>query len=99
MIFSSSLIMRLVALAALTGSIQGSAVKRANPYDVQPFFINLSADAPRMLALVNETRLPSKEEYDGLGSSAGISLDTLETLQAQWIEKFDWHREEAALNK
>ncbi len=52
-----------------------------------------------MLDLVNQTMLPDEEEYAGVGSSAGIALDTLKQLQAEWTTTFDWNQEQATLNK
>lgn len=52
-----------------------------------------------MLELVRGTELPDKEEYPGVGSSAGIALDVVKSLQREWTVDFDWHKEEAKLNK
>ena len=73
--------------------------ERQNGFKLRPFSVNLSAGVPRMLDLVKNTILPKEPEYPGLGSSAGIDLELLSSLQKEWITDFDWSREEAALNK
>lgn len=70
-----------------------------NGFAPKKFTVNLSAGVPRMMDLVRETRLPSASEFSGLGNSSGIALNVLESLRTQWLEGFNWNREEAALNK
>lgn len=70
-----------------------------NGFTPKKFTVNLSAGVPRMIDLVRETRLPSNSEFSGFGNSSGIALDVLESLRTQWLEDFNWDREEAALNK
>jgi hypothetical protein len=91
--------MKLVGLSALAPVCLSALVEHANHFDLKPFSINLSNGAPRMLELVKETRLPDNEEYPGLGSSAGIALDVVKSLQREWTAEFDWDQEEAKLNK
>jgi hypothetical protein len=52
-----------------------------------------------MLELVNQTRLPDQSEYAAVPSTAGIGLNVLKHLQREWTNDFDWHREEATINK
>lgn len=66
---------------------------------VKPFKIDLSKQVPRMLDLVKRTKLPSHPVYPGVGSSAGIDLQVLKSLQNEWIHGFDWKAEQASLNK
>ncbi|KAG9082412.1 hypothetical protein FS749_006855 [Ceratobasidium sp. UAMH 11750] len=66
-------------------------------YDVRPFKINLSSKVPHLKDLVQRTKLPS---YSVLGSAgAGISLAWLKDRQSDWLNKYDWSKEQAALNK
>ncbi|KAJ7646784.1 Alpha/Beta hydrolase protein [Roridomyces roridus] len=67
-------------------------------FDVQPFKINLGSEIPRLHALVNNTRLPSKALY-GVGQDKGIELDFLAELRREWLEVFDWEAQEAELNR
>ncbi|PNP51061.1 hypothetical protein THARTR1_08289 [Trichoderma harzianum] len=96
---SHTLTLKLAGLSALLSVSLGTPIEHANHFDLKPFSINLSKGAPRMLELVKGTKLPDKEEYPGVGSSAGIGLDVLKNLQRQWTVDFDWHKEEAKLNK
>lgn len=68
-------------------------------FSLRPFVANLSGEVPRMLKLVNQTRLPDLPEYPAVASTAGIGLDVLKHLQTEWTNDFDWHREEAVINK
>jgi pimeloyl-ACP methyl ester carboxylesterase len=66
-------------------------------YDLHPFKINLSSKVPHLTDLVQRTKLPS---YSVLGSSgAGIGLSWLRDRQSDWLNNYDWSKEEAALNK
>ncbi|KAG9122029.1 hypothetical protein FRC07_001758, partial [Ceratobasidium sp. 392] len=77
-------------LLALSPTVLGA-------YDVRPFKINLSSKLPHLKELVRLTKLPS---YSVLGSSgAGISLSWLKARQLDWLNKYDWSKEEASLNK
>jgi hypothetical protein len=64
---------------------------------VQPFSIDLSSEVPRLLQLINDTRLPATSEYPG--ASAGITLDALESLRGQWLSQYSWDREQEKLNQ
>ncbi len=51
-----------------------------------------------MQDLIRSTVLPDEiSQYPG--STAGINLATLKSLQAQWTDSFDWDAEQASLNK
>lgn len=65
---------------------------------VEPFTVDLSKNVPRMLDLVNNTKLPETSIYSDLGSSAGIDPNVLRELQKQWITDFDWDSEEEQMN-
>ncbi|KAL1873576.1 hypothetical protein Daus18300_003943 [Diaporthe australafricana] len=52
-----------------------------------------------MLSLINQTQLPSKPEYAGLGSTFGIDLDLLRDWQTEWLTTYDWNQDEAYINK
>ena len=68
-------------------------------YAVQPFVVNLSQNVPHMLQLINDTKLPDKPEYPGVGSSFGIDLDVLKCLQSEWLSEFDWQKEQDSINE
>ncbi|CAE6385263.1 unnamed protein product [Rhizoctonia solani] len=79
------------ALLALTPGAIGLS------YNVKPFKVNLSAKVPHLKDLVQRTKLP---DYSVLGSTgAGVPLDWLKARQKDWLNKFDWSKEEAAMNK
>ncbi|KAM0417085.1 hypothetical protein ACHAPT_012923 [Fusarium lateritium] len=69
-----------------------------NTSPVKPFKVDLSKNVPRMLDLVRNTKLPDTPAYSGLGASAGIDPNVLKQLQREWIEDFDWKREEEDMN-
>jgi len=69
------------------------------PSVVKPFKVDLSSEVPRMLKLIKENKLPDKPEYPGLGSSFGIDLDVLKDLKNQWLDDFDWRKEQDTINK
>nr|POE88364.1 putative epoxide hydrolase [Quercus suber] len=75
------------------------AGRRHDGYQVHPFHVDLAKGVPRMLELVRNTRLPGKPEYPGIGASAGIDLALLSQLQNEWLNDFDWQREEAEINR
>ncbi|KAL6806356.1 alpha/beta-hydrolase [Trichoderma sp. SZMC 28013] len=99
MVSSRAFTLKLAGLSALVSVSLGTPVEHANHFNLKPFSINLSKGVPRMLELVRGTELPDKEEYPGVGSSAGIALDVVKSLQREWTVDFDWHKEEAKLNK
>ncbi|KAK5715798.1 hypothetical protein LTR17_016629 [Elasticomyces elasticus] len=89
----------IVAAHALLSLASPSATHRDQPkYDVRPFRIDLDHGVPRMLDLVCEARLPERPEYPSLGDSAGIDLDVLEGLREEWLNSFDWPKEQASMN-
>lgn len=75
------------------------AMTTKNNFLVHPFQIDLSKDVPRMLELINHTRLPDESEYPGVGSSFGTGLDFLKGLQKEWLTVFDWKKEQASMNQ
>ncbi|KAK5738319.1 hypothetical protein LTR17_006038 [Elasticomyces elasticus] len=66
---------------------------------IKPFRIDLSAGVPHMYDLLRRSHLPAKEEYPGIGSTAGIDLSVLKSLKKEWLEDFDWQHEEKELNR
>lgn len=88
-----------VALVAFVAAGLGAATPVEKPSVVKPFKVNLSSEVPRMLKLVKESKLPDKPEYPGVGSSFGIDLDVLKDLKKQWLEDFNWEKEQDAINK
>ncbi|KAK5732448.1 hypothetical protein LTR17_010504 [Elasticomyces elasticus] len=90
----------IVAAHALLSLASPSATHRDQPkYDVRPFRIDLDHGVPRMLDLVREARLPGRPEYPSLGNSAGIDLDVLKGLREEWLNSFDWPKEQASMNE
>ena len=66
-------------------------------YEIRPFRINLSSRVPHLKDLVQRTKLPATSVLGSAG--AGIDLGWLKSRQADWLEKFDWEKEQASLNK
>lgn len=66
-------------------------------FRVRPFTINISSS--RMEALVNNTILPARPEYPGLGNTFGIDLDALKSLQNTWTSKYSWAAEQSKFNQ
>ncbi|OIW28330.1 alpha/beta-hydrolase [Coniochaeta ligniaria NRRL 30616] len=98
--YSSRLLLtQLAGLSALVSLSLAAPVEHVDAFGLKPFVVNISKGVPRMLDLVNQTRLPDRPEYAALGSSAGIALDVLKRLQTEWTDDFDWHREETDMNK
>ncbi|OQO04413.1 hypothetical protein B0A48_11024 [Cryoendolithus antarcticus] len=83
----------LVLLAPST-----AAHVRHNSAAVRPFQVDLSAGLPHMHSLLRQSKLPGEEEYPGVGDTAGIDLGVLRSLRGQWLNDFDWLREEAEMN-
>ncbi|KAF2811954.1 alpha/beta-hydrolase [Mytilinidion resinicola] len=85
-----------VAFGLLAISAVQSSSSNGGGFNLRPFRINLSSGVSRMLNFVNNTQLPGGPEY--LGASAGIPLDTLKSLRAEWLTRFDWDKEQLAIN-
>ena len=73
-----------------------SSYNNSGSFNLRPFTLNLTSEVPHMLDLVNNTRLPDASEYPG--ASAGIPLDSLKSLRAEWLTQFDWDKEQLAMN-
>ncbi|KAJ7124413.1 Alpha/Beta hydrolase protein [Mycena epipterygia] len=67
-------------------------------FKLKPFTIDLSSEIPRLKALVNNTRLPTKALYPSAGQDKGIELDFLDELRTDWLQNFDWETQQAELN-
>ena len=68
-------------------------------YNVQPFHIDISEGVSHMMDLISKTNLPERPEYPGVGDTAGIDLQTLKSLKAQWSQAFNWETEQAGMNQ
>lgn len=68
------------------------------PANVRPFQLDLSRGVPRMRKLIRDYRLPEEPQYPGVGGSKGIDLEVLRNLQNEWLDDFDWKKEEEYLN-
>jgi hypothetical protein len=96
-----SLSYAFLALVAAAGRGIATPVLEKPPVSsasVRPFKVDLSDRVPRMLKLIRENKLPDEPEYPGLGSSLGIDLDVLKGLKRQWLDGFDWKKEQDAIN-
>ncbi|KAJ7151956.1 Alpha/Beta hydrolase protein [Mycena filopes] len=86
----------LCALTAAFAILVNAAT--ADKFDLKPFNVDLSSGVPRMMALVDNTRLPAKPLYN-VGQEMGIELDVLDQLRSQWLHDFDWDKQQAELNE
>ena len=68
-------------------------------FNLRPFTIDLSRGVPRMVELIKNTRLPEEPQYPGVEPFFGIDLEVLKSLREDWLNKFDWEKEQAYLNK
>ena len=93
-------------LASLLFAIQSPFVLANAPVENAPgprpsvhsFNIDLSDGVPHMRHLVRTTFLPRWPEFPGIGDSAGIGLDVLKSLRLEWLQNFDWQKEEDEMN-
>lgn len=70
-----------------------SLVSATFAYSIQPFKVDLSSRVPHMNELIRKTKLPSRSY------GPGVDLSWLKDRQSQWVKKYSWKQEEAALNK
>lgn len=47
---------------------------------------------------IKTTELPVQPQYAGVASSKGIDLAVLQALRDQWLNEFDWEKEQEYLN-
>ena len=87
------------ALVGAHGALAAPPSKSANPYNLQPYKINLSKNVPHMLDMIKRTELPAEPQYPGLDGSMGIDLEDLKDLRESWLRDFNWKKEEATMNK
>lgn len=80
-------------------ALVASPALASDSYDLRPFHVNLSENVPHMLDLIRQTHLPGAPEYPDIGASAGIGLDVLKSLQEQWLNGFNWDKEQASMNQ
>ncbi|KAK4160395.1 putative epoxide hydrolase [Cladorrhinum sp. PSN259] len=52
-----------------------------------------------MLDLIRSTRLPAKPQFPNETDAFGITLSNLKSLRDTWLQKFDWNREQASINR
>lgn len=52
-----------------------------------------------MMELIKNTQLPEKPQYPGVEIFFGIELDVLKSLRENWLNDFDWEKEQAYLNR
>ena len=93
--------MRTLSLALLASCL-AKAVHSSNVYDkynLRPFKIDLTRNVPHMLEKIRHTKIPDNAQYAGIGSTAGIDLETLKELRNQWLTDFNWETEQASLNR
>ncbi len=91
--------MHVLAAVGLFGTRVVSVAQASNSsndgYNLRPFTISLSSNVSRMLSLINNTQLPGGPEHL---IAAGIPLESLKSLQTEWLTQFDWEKEELAMN-
>ena len=76
----------------------------AGTNNVKPIKIELSERVPRMIENVKRTRLPAAElqparESLNISISTGTSLATMQSLQKEWITRFNWEKEQESINQ
>ena len=81
--------------AATQGLITGQPSSHC--YHVKPFTIDLSDRVPHMLDLLYNAQLPDALPQSP-GPEAGMDVATLRSLRDQWVNDFDWTKEQSALN-
>ncbi|KAJ7171768.1 Alpha/Beta hydrolase protein [Mycena crocata] len=85
--------------ALLFGLLTSSLATKSHNSTVRPFRIDLGKGIAHLQTLVKNTRLPEKPLYPGAGIEFGIELDFLRDLQTQWVDDYDWSKQEAELNQ
>lgn len=93
-----SLLLLDLGLAAVSNA---AAVASSAP---TTFKVDLSSGVPHMLDLIQKTTLPTTEDPAAVNSynfteTTGLPLTTLDNLQNEWINAFNWTAEEDAINK
>jgi hypothetical protein len=69
-------------------------------YNVDPFTVNISPDQVLHLKrLVQLTHLPSGNEFPGSDATLGITRDDLQSLKNEWVDEYDWEKQQSQLNK
>ncbi|KAL6898577.1 Alpha/Beta hydrolase protein [Trichoderma evansii] len=91
----------LILLGACFGLLTKTSA--ASTPAVKTFTVNLSSRVPHMLDLIERTTLPAAElaaAHANLNMSltTGISLDTVKSLQKEWITSFNWTQEQEQIN-
>jgi hypothetical protein len=78
-----------------------TAVSAAGNYDLKPFKINIDPhEVERMNSLVKYTRLPSATDFSGSSDeSLGMTTKELQALKNEWVNEYDWTKQQASLNK
>ncbi|CAE6426176.1 unnamed protein product [Rhizoctonia solani] len=66
-------------------------------YNVKPFKVDLASRVPHLKELVKLTKLPETSVLGKAG--AGIDLGWLKDRQNDWIGRYDWNKEQGAMNK
>ncbi|USW48954.1 Putative epoxide hydrolase, alpha/Beta hydrolase [Septoria linicola] len=84
-------------LLALSTTV-AAAVTVDAAYGLRPYQVDLKDGSTRMLDLVRNYHLPEKPVYAGVGSTAGLDLDLLESLKQQWTEQYDWEEDQDYMN-
>ncbi|KAH7413866.1 Alpha/Beta hydrolase protein [Phaeosphaeria sp. MPI-PUGE-AT-0046c] len=83
----------LIGVSAVSAGLSKNGSSR-----ILPFEVDLSNEVPRMLDLIDNTRLPEKPEYPGVGNSYGIDLDVLKSLQKEWLYEYSWQKDQSYIN-
>jgi hypothetical protein len=86
----------LLGLLSISSSVANNHVN----YDTKPFTVHFSPDeVSRMIALVQNARLPSGDQFYGGDASLGITRANLRDLRHEWVHNYSWDTQEKALNK
>ncbi len=87
-------------IPALLGVGNASDTRLNNgSFNLQAFSINLSGELSHMLQQVKDMRLPQEEVPGYPGPAAGISIDTVQSFRNEWLDKFEWEKEQNSMNR
>ncbi|KAJ6573954.1 Alpha/Beta hydrolase protein [Mycena vulgaris] len=92
------MVLRPLLLLAAAFVLPAASADTTN-FNVQPSRVDLAHELAHLKLLVQNTRLPNNTLYPGAGIEYGIELDFLRDLQKEWLDEFDWLKQEAELNE
>ncbi|KAJ7678529.1 Alpha/Beta hydrolase protein [Mycena rosella] len=92
-----SFTLQLLGLCAALFATLGDAA-RNDGFDLRPFKIDLNSKIPRLKSLLQNTRIPEKDLYLGVGPGYGVEVETLRALKDEWSGNYSWAAEQEKLN-